>query len=74
MPKREIKHPDRAASTGTYSDGVILDGWLYISGQGPLDLKTGAVISGSIETETTKAPPCSNWRPAARTRPTRASG
>ena len=52
MPKREIKHPDRAAFTGAYSDGVILDGWLYISGQGPLDLKTGAVISGSIEEET----------------------
>ena len=38
MPKQEVKHPDRAASTGAYSDGVILDGWLYISGQGPLDL------------------------------------
>ena len=52
MPKQEVKHPDRAASTGAYSDGVILDGWLYISGQGPLDLKTGAVISGAIEEET----------------------
>jgi 2-iminobutanoate/2-iminopropanoate deaminase len=52
MPKQVIKHPDRAASTGAYSDGVILDGWLYISGQGPLDLKTGAVMSGTIEDET----------------------
>jgi 2-iminobutanoate/2-iminopropanoate deaminase len=52
MPKREIRHPGRSASTGAYSDGVILDGWLYVSGQGPLDLKTGAVISGSIEEET----------------------
>ena len=52
MPKQQVKHPDRAASTGAYSDGVILDGWLYISGQGPLDLKTGAVVSGSIEAET----------------------
>ena len=52
MTKQEIKHPDRAASTGAYSDGVVLDGWLYISGQGPLDLKTGAVVSGGIEEET----------------------
>ena len=52
MAKQEVKHPDRVASTGAYSDGVILDGWLYISGQGPLDLATGAVISGSIEAET----------------------
>jgi len=51
MSKREVKHPDRATSTGAYSDGVIVDGWLHISGQGPLDLKTGEVISGSIEEE-----------------------
>jgi hypothetical protein len=49
MPKQEIPHPDRAASTGPYSDGVILDGWLHISGQGPLDQKTDAMISSSIE-------------------------
>jgi 2-iminobutanoate/2-iminopropanoate deaminase len=52
MDKREVKHPDRAASTGAYSDGVILDGWLYVSGQGPLDLKTGRVVSGDIAAET----------------------
>lgn len=52
MPKLEVKHRDRAASTGAYSDGVILDGWLYISGQGPLDLRTGKTVSGTIEEET----------------------
>ena len=52
MDKREVKHPDRAASTGAYSDGVILDGWLYVSGQGPLDLRTGKVVSGDIAAET----------------------
>ena len=50
--KRAIKHPDRAASTGAYSDGVIVDGWLYISGQGPLDLATGQTVPGTIEEET----------------------
>lgn len=52
MAKTEIKHPHKLASTGAYSAGVLIDGWLYISGQGPLDLKTGVVISGSIEEET----------------------
>ena len=52
MEKREIRHPERNAATGAYSDGIIIDGWLYISGQGPLDLTTGAVLSGSIEEET----------------------
>ncbi len=52
MPKTEIKHPDKAAHTGSYSAGVLIDGWLYISGQGPLDLKTGVTQSGSIEDET----------------------
>jgi 2-iminobutanoate/2-iminopropanoate deaminase len=52
MPKQQIKHPDRQASTGAYSDGVLIDGWLYVAGQGPLDLSTGKVLSGTIEEET----------------------
>jgi len=52
LPKVEIKHPEKAASTGSYSAGVEIDGWLFISGHGPLDLKTGAVVRGSIEEET----------------------
>lgn len=52
MSKIEVKHPDKAVSTGAYSAGVLVDGWLYISGQGPLDLRTGEVLRGSIEEET----------------------
>jgi 2-iminobutanoate/2-iminopropanoate deaminase len=52
MAKQEIKHPDKAVSTGAYSAGVAVDGWLYISGQGPLDLKTGQVVEGTIEEQT----------------------
>src|SRR3990167_4683215 len=52
MPKREIKHPDKHASTGAYSAGVEIDGWVYVSGQGPMDPKTGKVVPGSIEEET----------------------
>ncbi len=52
MPKTEILHPDKKVSTGAYSAGVLIDGWLYISGQGPLNLDTGEVIRGTIEEET----------------------
>lgn len=52
MEKTEIRHPDKTVSTGAYSAGVIMDGWLFISGQGPLDLKTGKVVPGTIEEET----------------------
>lgn len=52
MSKTEIKHPDKSVSTGAYSAGVLVDGWLFISGQGPLDLSTGKVVTGTIEEET----------------------
>lgn len=55
MEKKEIKHPDKADqgfSTGAYSAAVEVDGWLYISGQGPIDFKTSKFVSGTIEEET----------------------
>lgn len=39
-------------STGAYSSGVLVNGLLFVSGQGPLDLSTGAVKRGTIEEET----------------------
>ncbi len=47
----QVTNPRRAASTGAYSDGLIVDGWLYVSGQGPIDVATGAAIAGTIEEE-----------------------
>jgi len=52
MSKIEIKHPDKSVSTGAYSAGILIDGWLYISGQGPVNLATGEIIHGTIEEET----------------------
>jgi 2-iminobutanoate/2-iminopropanoate deaminase len=49
MQNDRIIHPDRTTATGAYSDGVLCDGWLYISGQGALDLKTGKIVAESIE-------------------------
>lgn len=48
----EVKHSAPTADTGAYSAGVLVNGWLFVSGQGPLDLGTGRVISGTIEEET----------------------
>lgn len=50
--KQEVKYPGKFADTGAYSAGVLSDGWLFVSGQGPLNMATGEVISGSIEEET----------------------
>lgn len=52
MSKTEIKHPDKHISTGAYSAGVLKNGLLFVSGQGPLDLATGEVKHGTIEEET----------------------
>ena len=52
MPKQEIRHPDKEKSTGAYSAAVDIDGWVYVSGQGPVDPKTALPVRGTIEEET----------------------
>lgn len=52
MPKKEIKHPDKEKSTGAYSAAVEIDGWVYVSGQGPVDPVTAQPVRGTIEEET----------------------
>jgi 2-iminobutanoate/2-iminopropanoate deaminase len=56
MSKIQITHPDRAADfvTGAYSDGVIVGGFLYVSGQASLDFKASKFVHGTIEEETTR--------------------
>ncbi len=50
--KQEIRHPDKRAHTGSYSAAVAMDGWLFISGQGPLDMATGAIVGSDIAEQT----------------------
>ncbi len=50
--KQEIRHPEKKAHTGSYSAAVAMDGWLFISGQGPLDMATGETVGETIETQT----------------------
>ena len=54
MQKTKVNHPDRDLSfdTGAYSDGVIVDGFLFVSGQASVDFKTSKFMLGSIEEET----------------------
>ncbi len=54
MPKQEVKHPDKAVSTGAYSAGVLIDGWLFVSGHAAEDLKTGEPV-GTTTAEQTRA-------------------
>ncbi|MGH9726903.1 MAG: RidA family protein, partial [Candidatus Acidiferrales bacterium] len=50
--KKEIKHSDSKVEAINYSAGVLVDGWLYISGQGPINIAEGKIERGSIEEET----------------------
>lgn len=52
MPKKEIAHPDKERNTGAYSAAVEIDGWIYVSGIGPVDPKSGLPVRGTIEEET----------------------
>jgi 2-iminobutanoate/2-iminopropanoate deaminase len=52
MAKREIRHPEKEKSTGAYSAAVEIDGWVYVSGQAPVDPKTAQPVRGTIEQET----------------------
>ena len=54
MNKTKITHPDRDPKfvTGAYSDGVIFNGLLFLSGQASVDFKSSKFILGTIEEET----------------------
>ncbi len=51
---KKIIHPDRDPNfaTGAYSDGILVDGFLFVSGQASVDFKTSKFILGTIEEET----------------------
>ena len=54
MGKTNVNHPDRSPDfvTGAYSDGVVVDGLLFVSGQACVDFKTSTFVLGTIEEET----------------------
>lgn len=55
MEKIYVEHPDKADknfTTGAYSPAVIMDGWVFVSGQACVDFATSKFILGTIEEET----------------------
>ncbi|SKC01697.1 2-iminobutanoate/2-iminopropanoate deaminase [Sphingobacterium nematocida] len=54
MEKKKIIHPDRDLSfvTGAYSDGVLVNNVLFVSGQASVDFKRSQFVLGTIEEET----------------------
>jgi 2-iminobutanoate/2-iminopropanoate deaminase len=53
---RNVIHPDRDPNfaTGAYSDGIVVDGFLFVSGQAAVDFKTSQFVLGTIEEETAR--------------------
>jgi len=53
--KRIISSPEAPAAIGPYSQAVEANGTLYVSGQLPIDVKTGKFVDGGIKEQTEQA-------------------
>ena len=51
MKRQVFYSPQAPKPKGPYSQAIIHDEILYVSGQGPVDPATGAVITGTIQEE-----------------------
>jgi len=52
MPKETITSPNLPAPKGPYSPAIRANGFVFVSGQGPVDPKTGEVFLGDIKQQT----------------------
>jgi 2-iminobutanoate/2-iminopropanoate deaminase len=53
MSVLESVHTDHApAAIGPYSQAIVTDGWVFCSGQIPLDAETGELDTGDVATQT----------------------
>ena len=50
--KQVIRTGSAPAAIGPYSQALAVDGWLWVSGQIPLDPASGELVSGDIEAAT----------------------
>jgi 2-iminobutanoate/2-iminopropanoate deaminase len=50
--RREVRSPKAPRPVGPYSQAVVSRGFVFASGQVPLDPATNALISGEIEAQT----------------------
>ena len=54
MEKKIITSKNAPEPIGPYSHAVLVNGTLYVSGQGPKDAATGEMVTGNIKLETQK--------------------
>ncbi len=47
-----IHTPDAPGAIGPYSQGVVVDDWVFVSGQIPMDPTTGELIGGDVAAQT----------------------
>ncbi len=52
MPKKHVVSSQAPKPIGPYSQGVVSGGFLWASGQIPLDPETGELVPGDIEAQT----------------------
>lgn len=52
MTKTPISTTDAPAAIGPYSQGVIANGFVFVSGQTPIDPATGQLVEGDITVQT----------------------
>ncbi len=49
-----VDTPRAPGALGPYSQAVVSDGWVFASGQIPLDPDTGALVQGDVATQTNR--------------------
>ncbi|RQG93545.1 RidA family protein [Natrarchaeobius chitinivorans] len=49
---KEVSTSDAPPSIGPFSQGIVDDGTVYVSGQGPIDPETEEIVGDTIEEET----------------------
>lgn len=52
MARRAVHHPDKRTATGAYSEAIVCDGWVFVSGHASLNMESGEIVNGTIEEET----------------------
>lgn len=55
MPRKRVSTPQAPKPIGPYSQGVIAGGFLFVSGQIPIDPDTNELVAGDIRAATRRA-------------------
>ncbi|KAF0244547.1 MAG: TdcF [Planctomycetota bacterium] len=52
MSRKTVSTPGAPQAIGPYSQAVVMDGWVFASGQIPLDPATGQMVAGDVGVQT----------------------